>query len=485
MIIYGISANHHDAALAVARDETLLFASHSERYSRIKNDPHLNYDVIAEARTYGDPELLVWYEKPLQKRLRKLWSGQYREVLRADGASYLSRYGLRAPTVYVSHHECHAAGGFYTSPFDEAAILVVDAIGEWDTISMWRGMGERLTRIWRQRYPHSLGLLYSAFTARLGLKPNEEEYILMGMAAFGKPVYRDEIWKEFIAEFNPPRLVLTQNVHRGVRWWRPELTDKENIASSIQVVTEEILIGLAQWLARYTRLRKFVFSGGVALNCVANSRIALSGYFEDLWINPDPGDAGSCIGGIAALLRRHLVQPSPYIGYNIDRPLDVNAAVAALVRGDVIGIANGRAEFGPRALGNRSLLTDPRNPRARDRVNMIKQREPFRPFAPVIMAEHASGYFEMPVHSSPYMQFVARIRHPDRFPAVSHQDGTARVQTLSRKDNPTFYGLLEKFYCETGCPMLLNTSLNIKGEPLVNTWADAMRFGALHNVQVF
>jgi carbamoyltransferase len=350
---------------------------------------------------------------------------------------------------------------------------------------MWRGMGGRLTRIWRQRYPHSLGLLYSAFTQRIGLKPNEEEYILMGMAAYGKPIYRDLIWGDFIAEFNPPRLVLTRNVHRGVLWWRPELTDYENIASSIQAVTEEILIGLVQWLARYTRLKNLVFSGGVALNCVANSQIARSGCFEDLWVNPDPGDAGSCIGAIAALLRRHLVWPSPYIGHNIDRRLDVDAAINALVRGDVIGVANGRAEFGPRALGNRSLLTDPRSSTARDRVNAIKGRELFRPFAPVIMAQYASSYFEMPVHSSPYMQFVARIRDPDRFPAVSHQDGTARVQTLSQKDNPTFYSLLERFYSETGCPMLLNTSLNIKGEPLVNTWADAIRFQTIHDVQIF
>jgi len=485
MIIYGISANEHDAGLAVVREENILFASHAERYSRLKNDAHLNPALIADARDFGKPDLIVWYERPFLKRARKLWAGQYNDALRPDGAAYLDRFGFDVPVHYVGHHECHAAAGYFTSPFDRAAILVVDAIGEWDTISAWEGDGRKLGKIWSQRYPHSLGLLYSAFTQRIGLKPNEEEYILMGMAALGDPTYADRIRKDFIARFDPPQLLLKENVHRGVRWWEPNLQDRENIAASVQQVTEEILLGLVQWLAEKTRLRKLVLMGGVALNCVANSRIARAKIFDDIWIMPSPGDAGSSIGAVAAYTRRHLAWVHPYLGYNIDRPFDIDGAIAALEAGEVIGIANGRAEFGPRALGNRSLMTDPRGPHAKDRVNRIKQRERFRPFAPIVMAEHAHLHFDMPLRTSPYMQFVAPVRDPESFPAITHFDGTARVQTLTWRQNPTIYGLLERFHARTGCPMLLNTSLNIKGEPIVNTWADAERFASLWQVRVF
>src|SRR5215472_1487872 len=286
MIIYGISANEHDAGLAVVREENILFASHAERYSRLKNDAHLNPALIADARDFGKPDLIVWYERPFLKRARKLWAGQYNDALRPDGAAYLDRFGFDVPVHYVGHHECHAAAGYFTSPFDRAAILVVDAIGEWDTISAWEGDGRKLGKIWSQRYPHSLGLLYSAFTQRIGLKPNEEEYILMGMAALGDPTYADRIRKDFIARFDPPQLLLKENVHRGVRWWEPNLQDRENIAASVQQVTEEILLGLVQWLAEKTRLRKLVLMGGVALNCVANSRIARAKIFDDIWIMP-------------------------------------------------------------------------------------------------------------------------------------------------------------------------------------------------------
>jgi carbamoyltransferase len=485
MVIYGISANEHDAALAVVRGEEILFASHSERYSRQKNDGDLHEALIADARAFGDPELIVWYEWPFLKRSRKLWAGQYGNVLRTDGARYLKRYGFDAPLRHVSHHESHAAGGFFTSPFERAAILVVDAIGEWETISAWRGNGHSLRRIWHQAYPHSLGLLYSAFTQRVGFRPNEEEYILMGMAAYGKPIYRELIWDSFIAQFQAPQLVLKENVHRGIRWWMPELQDHENIAASIQAVTEDILIELVRWLVKATGEKNLVLAGGVALNCVANSRIAREGLVDNIWIMPNPGDAGSSLGAVAAYTRRHLKWAHPYLGHSIDRPLDFHGAIAALRAGEVIGIANGRAEFGPRALGNRSLITDPRGADVKDRVNRIKRRELFRPFAPVVMAEYADDHFEMPVKRSPYMQFVAPVRRPELFPAITHHDGTARVQTLEREDNPTFYQLLERFDAETGCPMLLNTSLNIKGEPLVNTWGDAARFAKTYGVRVF
>jgi carbamoyltransferase len=485
MIIYGISANEHDACLAVVRDNDILFASHAERYSRKKNDPHLNSALIAEARTFGDPDLIVWYEKPFLKRTRKLWAGQYEHVIRPDGANYLKGFGLHIPVRYSGHHESHAAAGFFTSPFEQAAILVVDAIGEWETISAWRGEGRVLRRIWSQSYPHSLGLLYSAFTHRLGLKPNEEEYILMGMAALGEPIYREKILEDFVTLFEPPRLILKKNVHRGIKWWLPECEDHENIAASIQNVTEEILVGIARWLAKTTGERNLVLAGGVALNCVANSQIARAGLFDNIWIMPDPGDGGSSLGAVAAHTRTPLNWIHPYLGHNIDRPLDVDAAAQALARGEIIGVANGKAELGPRALGNRSLLSDPRGPLVKDRVNKMKLREPFRPFAPIVMAEHAHLYFDMPVETSPYMQFVARVRQPELFPAITHCDGTARVQTLTSTQNPAIYELLKRFHTLTGCAILLNTSLNVKGEPLVNTLEDAERLAKLWGIRVY
>jgi carbamoyltransferase len=485
VILYGISANEHDAAVAVARDRSILFASHAERYSRRKNDRHLGVELLRDAAGFGAPDLILWYERPFLKRLRKAWAGQYRDVLKAEGKRYLARFGLTAPVRYIQHHECHAAGGFYTSPFDEAAILVVDAIGEWNTISIWHGRGKAMTRLYAQSYPHSLGLLYSAFTQRIGLKPNEEEYILMGMAAFGKPRYAEEIYQEFVAEFEPPRLMLKHNVHRGIRWWRPEVSEHHDIAASIQKVTEDILTSLARWIAETTALKQLVFGGGVALNCVANSTLARSHYFKDIWIAPDPGDAGSSIGAIAAYARARLDVPGPYLGHEIKRPLDCEGAVDALLNGQVIGVANGRAEFGPRALGNRSILADPRRPDAKERVNAIKGREQFRPFAPVILAELASDYFDMPVPTSPYMQFVAKVRQPERFPGIVHCDGTARVQTLQFGENPNLHAILTRFYQKSGCPMLLNTSLNVKGEPLINSWADAIRFQEATGIKIY
>jgi carbamoyltransferase len=484
MVIYGVSANEHDASLAVIKDQDILFASHSERYSRVKNDAHLHPDLIDAARAYGEPDLIVWYERPFLKRTRKLYAGQD-GVTRTDGASYLKRYGLKAPVKYVGHHESHAAAGYFTSGYSDAVVLVIDAIGEWNTISMWQGEGTSLVKLWSQNYPHSLGLLYSAFTQRIGFKPNEEEYILMGMAALGKPIYADLIRRDFVEQTWLPEFRLKQNVHRGIRDWRPELTDNANIAASIQQVTEDYLISLVEWAATQTVSSNLVLMGGVALNCVANSRIATNGAFENIWIMPNPGDAGSSIGAVAAYQGLPLNWQSAYLGHDIARPFDRQGCLDALLAGEVVGVANGRAEFGPRALGNRSLITDPRGPETKDRVNQIKKREPFRPFAPIILEQYASEYFEMPLVTSPYMQFVAPVRRPDLFPAISHYDNTARVQTLNETQNPIFYSLLTEWYKLTGCPMLLNTSLNIKGEPLVNTWDDALRFQALHSVRMF
>lgn len=485
MLTYGISANEHDAALAVIDGPNILFAAHSERYSRRKNDPHLHGDLIAEARRYGEPEQIVWYERPLLKRMRKLYAGQHNTAFRPDAAAYLRGHGLRAPVVLVGHHKSHAAAGFFTSPFEEAAIAVVDAIGEWTTISVWEGRGRSLRCLWRQIYPHSLGLLYSAFTQRCGFKPNEEEYILMGLAAYGEPRLADQIREDLIAPTPPPHFRLHENVHRGVMWWRPEIKEHADIAASIQAICENYLVDLAKWAKQKTASANLVLGGGVALNCVANACIARESGFENFWIFPNPGDAGSSVGAVAALHRQPLRFRNAFLGHDIQRPFDVDGAVRELVAGAVIGLANGRAEFGPRALGHRSLLCDPRGPKTKDRVNAVKHREPFRPFAPAILAEHAEAHFEMPTPSSPFMQFVAKVRRPELFPAITHVDGTARVQTVTENDNPTLHAVLTRFHDATGCPMLLNTSLNIKGEPLVNTWEDAERFSALHDVTIY
>lgn len=486
MLTFGISANEHDAALAVIDGDQILFASHSERYSRCKNDPHLHPDLVEEALSYGVPDQIVWYERPLRKRSRKLYAGQLDAVLRTDGGTYLRRrFGLTTPVVYVGHHASHAAAGFFTSSFDEAAIVIIDAIGEWTTISVWEGRGQYLRCLWRQCYPHSIGLLYSAFTQRCGFKPNEEEYILMGLAAYGEPKYVDLIRDDLIEDIPPPHFRLKANVHRGVLWWRPEIEEHEHLAASIQTICETYLVSLARWTRERTGLRNIVLGGGVALNCVANTRVARESGFERIWIFPNPGDAGSSVGAVAALRRQKLDFTNAFLGHDIRRPFNIAGAVADLAAGVAIGIATGRAEFGPRALGHRSLLCDPRGRDAKDRVNGIKQRELFRPFAPAVLAEHASAYFDMPTPASPYMQFVSRVRQPDLFPAITHIDGTARVQTVAQEENPTLHALLSRFYNLTGCPMLLNTSLNIKGEPLVNTWEDAQRFSARYNVKIY
>jgi carbamoyltransferase len=309
----------------------------------------------------------------------------------------------------------------------------------------------------------------------------------MGMAAYGKPLYVDELRETFFSKWAPPDFVLRHNLHRGCRWWTPQdkTANKFDIAASVQKLTEEYLLETVMVMRTNTTSKNLVFMGGVALNCVANSLIAQSKIFDRIWVMPNPGDAGSAIGCVAGHVQRHLDWSGPYLGTDIKGELDIDAIVNDLLQGRVVAVANGRAEFGPRALGNRSLLCDPRGPDAKARMNTIKKREQFRPFAPAILSEHADNYFDMPVDSSPYMQFVARCRHPDMLPGICHVDNSSRVQTVSRNDNPKFRELLDAWYSVSGCPILMNTSLNIKGEPLVNNWADAERFQQLHNITVY
>ena len=483
--ILGVSALGHDAAVSVIHDDAIVFAGHAERYSRIKNDGNLNAALLADALRDGPPDVVCWYERPWRKKLRQIRAGQWREVISISPKAHLASFGLNVPIVYFDHHHSHAAAGYYTSNFSDACVVVIDAIGEFTTISIWRADAEHLIKLWEQSYPHSLGLLYSAITQRCGFKPNEEEYIVMGMAAFGQPTYVEAICDDLLAPAVLPGFRLQHNVHRGLRWWRPDIQDVANLAASMQAITEDYLVELLTVAQRWTQSDNLVLMGGVALNCVANSVIARSCGFRDIWIMPNPGDAGSALGAALAHRGSHIPWVSPYLGHDIQRELDRHGIVAALAEGKIVGVANGRAEFGPRALGNRSLLADPRGSDVKDKVNQIKQRELFRPFAPVILAEMADEYFHMPVRHSPYMQFVAPCREPARFPAICHVDNTSRVQTVTRAEHAGLYDLLTGWYNRTGCPMLLNTSLNIKGEPLVNTWFDARRFATTYDVTMY
>jgi carbamoyltransferase len=497
MITWGISANSHDAALAVFNstidDYTkpnsleLLFASHAERFSGVKNDLHLNTALINYAKQWGEPDEVVWYEKPFRKTIRQLRAGQGWNYRENDIKRYLESYNLRTPIKYIQHHHSHAAAGYYTSPFNEATVVCIDSIGEFETLTIWEGQGNTLNKVYSQGYPHSVGLWYSAMTQRVGLKPNEDEYILMGMAAYGNP---NRLFMEVLNEFIDkegigfsPKIKIKHNLHRGCMWWRTDLTTEQDmfdIAAATQKVYEYILINTLLWASKNTSSKNLVLMGGCALNCSANS-LAYR-YFNNVWIMPNPGDAGSAIGAVLARHNKHITLDNAYLGYNIEGEYPVEETISELKKTGIAGVANGRAEFGPRAFGNRSLLADPRGTDIKRRVNDIKQRQQFRPFAPVCLAEHAADLFDGRV--GPYMQYTSRVRDPHLYPAITHADGTARVQTVQR-DGSGIRRLLEAWYAATGCPMLLNTSLNIKGKPMVNDLTDAQEFAIMYNIKVF
>jgi carbamoyltransferase len=487
MKILGINALGHDASVSVILNNDIVFAAHSERYSRKKNDEYLNDDLLNDALNFEKPDIICWYERPWIKKARQIMSGQWNEVVSITPSSYLAKFGLSGiPIKYYSHHYSHASAGYFTSPFENACVVIVDAIGEFTTISIWKGNGSKLAKVWSQNYPHSLGLLYTAMTQRCGFKPNEEEYITMGMAAFGKPVYVEDIKNDFISNMNAPYFRLKHNVHRGILWWKPEIKNVQDIAASIQKITNDYLIDLMIFAKKITNSNNLVFGGGVALNCVSNTQIASQCKYDDIWIMPNPGDSGSSLGAALAYHSKHIEWKTPYLGYNIDRIfLDMNGILNSLEMGEIIGIANGKAEFGPRALGNRSLLADPRGKNIKDRMNQIKKRELFRPFAPMILEHMAHQYFDMPVKESPYMQYAVTCKYPDQFPAICHIDNSSRIQTVTNENNPILFELLSKWHKRTGCGMLLNTSLNIKGEPLVNSWEDANKFSFRHNIKIF
>ena len=486
MRILGINCMNHDAAMAVVDIDgggDILWAAHSERYSKVKNDHYLNWQIVNEAMTYGPFDKVVYYEKPLLKKTRQLYAGQYQPAF--DYTEMPQRhcgiFGIKIDE-FVLHHDSHAAAGYFTSPFSEATILTVDAIGEWDTVSISTAVGNKITRQETIKYPHSLGILYSAFTQRCGLKPAEEEYILMGMSAYGQPIYKDDIYEDFVQQ-NPFKL--KSNLHTGIGDWQPN-ADVMDLARSVQDVTVECLASLWDKASKYGS-KNLVFAGGVALNCAANMQLANMNLFDNIWIIPNPGDAGSSLGCIAASEKQFLNWEHPFLGHNIQGEYPIDKIIKELETNKMCGVANGRAEFGPRALGNRSLLADPRGPEIKDLVNGIKKRQKFRPFAPAILEEDVHEYFTLPkaVKNTPYMQFTAPCTHGKDFPAIIHYDNTSRVQTVSKSDNPGFYELLKTWKAKTGCPMLLNTSLNIKGQPIVNDMADGKAFELKYGVKVF
>lgn len=487
--ILGLSFGFHDAAATLIEDGEILFAGHSERYSKNKHDKNLCYGLADDVRSYaqGPIDHIAYYERPWLKRVRTWITGEalYSDPVDVKGTIY-RHFGTRDYSTH-SHHLSHAAAGFSTSPYNSAAVLVVDAIGEFDTVSIWKAYVDingycRYEKVDSIRYPHSLGLTYSAMTARVGLKPLDEEYILMGMAAYGKTCYADQIRKELL---NNDRGLFRniKNCHRGLDNWPHADARDEDLAASIQQITEETVFKLSEYALELTGETNLVYMGGVALNCVANAR--LGKLTSNIWIMPNPGDAGSSLGAAALAYGKKLNWQTAYLGHDIPGQYPVHQLFNALLSKQIVGVASGRAEFGPRALGNRSLLADPRGNDIKDRVNEIKRRQKFRPFAPVILAEMADQYFDMPLgwSRSPYMQSVAQCRNTSDYPAICHYDGTSRVQTVEA-DGSGIRRLLEMWYAHTGCPMLLNTSLNIRGEPMVNDRLDAIRFEEEYGIPV-
>ena len=475
MIILGINETTHDASVSLIQNGKILFAGHAERYSKQKNDWFTNRDLFKDALQYGTPDKIAYYEKPFLKKIRIKTKGGFG----GDSPWFEGTDLNKIPRTNFGHHHSHAAAGYYTSPFDNAVIVVLDAIGEFNTSTIWTGVDDKLTLVQKQNYPFSFGLFYSAFTQLIGLMPNQEEYIMMGMAAYGD---KDRYYKK-INEYFPNIYKQKYNFHRGINDWADEINeqDKFDIAAAVQFVYELRLAEFMNSAKTLTGKRNLVFMGGCALNSSANTM--LWKIFKNVWIMPNPGDAGSSLGAAAALYGKHVKWENPYLGYNISGDYPSQEIVDGILKNGVVAVANGRAEYGPRALGNRSILADPRDPNIKDKVNMIKQRELFRPFAPVVMEEHASKWFDMNF-TSPYMQYTVKCLQPDKIPSVVHKDGTSRVQTVNKDQHRGLWMALNKFYLQTGVPVLLNTSLNIKGQPLLNDEKDILDWQAAYGYNI-
>lgn len=559
--ILGISAFYHDSAACLITDGRIVAAAQEERFTRKKHDESFPLQAVKYCLREGgiDSDKLdgvAFYDKPflkferiletyLEYAPRGLWSFvaampvwiKKKLWIKAQIQSQLRYSG---PVYFTQHHEAHAASAFYPSPFNESAFLTVDGVGEWATTSFGVGKGSQLDIKADISFPHSLGLLYSAFTYYTGFKVNSGEYKLMGLAPYGSPVFTRLIRDELIDIKNDGSFHLNMkyfNYGSGLTMTNklfgklfggpprtPEspLTQREmDLAASIQEVTNEVMLKMAHHVKNETGQKNLCLAGGVALNCVANGLLAQEGLFDRIWIQPAAGDAGGALGAALAVWHKVLKAPrqtsqnnmNVYCGpsylddeienmlrarsipyQKLDKDSLLKTIARRLAEGAVVGWFQGRMEFGPRALGNRSILGDPRNRDMQKNMNLkIKFRESFRPFAPAVLYQDAREYFELP-DESPYMLLVAPVAKKHRFsvdggvqglakvnqlrsdiPAVTHVDYSARVQTVHKDMNPLFYELLEAFKRETGCPLLINTSFNVRGEPIVCTPEDAFR----------
>jgi carbamoyltransferase len=472
MIVLGINETSHDASVSLVKDGKILFAGHSERYSKNKNDWYINNDLVNNALEYGTPDHIAYYENPVLKASRLLLKGGQGE--------WKPQFNIRGiPRKSFGHHYSHACAGYYTSNFNDAVIVVLDSIGEYNTSTIWTGENETIKLKYKQNYPVSFGLFYSAFTQLLRLVPNQEEYIMMGMAAYGDP----NRYLEKIKEYFPSPYKQKYNFHKGITDWNETIDDqaKFDIAAAVQVVYEKNLYEFMSMAKKITNKNNLVFMGGCALNSSANTM--LWNIFKHIWIMPNPGDAGSSLGAAAAMHGRHIDWKSPYLGYDLGGQYPVQEIVDGILRDGIVAVATGRAEYGPRALGNRSILADPRSANIKDKVNLIKQRELFRPFAPVVLEEYAHEWFDMNF-PSPYMQYTVKCLQPELIPSVVHVDGTSRVQTVNEHQHRGLWRVLHKFYLRTGVPVLLNTSLNIKGQPLLNDEKDIESWENSYNFKI-
>ncbi len=535
MNILGLSAFYHDSAAALIKDGKLIAAAQEERFTRKKHDfsfpiNAINYCLKETGITVQDLDYVGFYDKPFIKferilstyiatfprsfpsflKAMPLWMG---EKLWAP-QEIKKKLNYEKDILFIEHHLSHAASAFFQSPFKEAAILTLDGVGEWTTAAYGVGKGKSIELLKEIKFPHSLGLLYNAFTYYLGFRVNSDEYKVMGLAPYGKPKYYDLIMEKLVHvkedgsfrlnmkyfAFDYGLKMTNRNFDKlfGGPRRRPEtpITQKEqDLAASIQKATEEIVLLAAKHLRKTTNQKKLCMAGGVALNCVANGRILREAGFDDIFIQPAAGDAGGAVGVASyiyyALLgnERTSSMKHPYLGPafskdDIKRYLDtsgieyeyldtralVNKVSQLLVDKKVIGWFQDRMEFGPRALGARSIIADPRNPDAKETVNAkIKFREEFRPFAPTVLEDKASEYFELD-KPSPFMLLVAQVKEDKRIiPSVTHVNGSARIQTIDKEHHPVYYELINEFYKKSGCPVILNTSFNLRGEPIVCT----------------
>ncbi|MEB0105755.1 carbamoyltransferase [Pseudomonas sp. MH9.3] len=564
--VLGISAYYHDSAAALLGDGHIVAAAQEERFSRKKQDarfPRNAIDFCLEQAgiTLSQVNHIYYYENPYKKLSRigatylnfgakgmgsflsemPAWLTEkvhIKRTLKRELASCRTADGYCPAISYIDHHQSHAASAFYASPYDEAAVLCIDGVGEWATTSAWWGNGKDLKPLWDIRFPHSLGLLYSAFTYFCGFKVDSGEYKLMGLAPYGNPVYAKTILDHLIDVKDDGSFWLDMSyfdyavgdcmvsekfaqLFGGPRR-EPEsqITQREfDLAASVQQVLEGVILKLAQTIKAQTGARHLCMAGGVALNCVANGKLLESGIFESIWVQPAAGDSGGALGAAYTgwYERRQAVRPSQvadrmagsllgscYNDVQVEAALNACGAVyrkvsdeersqivaEKLAAGRVIGWFQGKMEFGPRSLGSRSILGDPRNPDMQSVMNLkIKNRESFRPFAPAVLEDHAATWFDLN-SSSPYMLFVVPISAEvsltpvidkplqgieklkvvrSHIPAVTHVDYSARVQTVNQYSNSAFHALLQRFHALTGCPVLINTSFNVRGEPIVET----------------